>query len=185
MVTTNWQQQPPVSIEDAARHANTGRSWRVRCVFVGANPENASGRSDKWWEASSPAQSAEAVVRWGATGTNGQSNVTTARGALAKAVEKVRKGYVLDTGGRAFAPPPKASFQDLVGRATWRGCTPDRALAIAGEHGFVALHVGLDATIPAKPLPLAVLPYLAADGSVWGLAPDGPTIYYARIRVAP
>lgn len=186
---------PPIGPNEAERADARGAPWRIRVVFVGPNPENVSGRSDKWWEACAyanadryrPIDATESgVVRWGATGSSGQARVITSgsmSNAIEKAREKIRKGYVLDSTLRAnAAPPPKASFQELVNRATWRSGTTDDALLIVGSRGLVALHVGLEATHHGLP----VLPYLAEDGSVWGMVvpdADRSRIYYAQIRV--
>ena len=176
----------PVSISDATHLARTGRPWRVRLTFVGANAANVSGRSDKWWEAASDdARPGQATVRWGATGTNGQSMEADAGHALRKAAEKVRNGYVPDAGTRAQAPVP-TSLQALVDRATWRPCTQERAFLIAGEHGFVSLDLGIEAFLHTGSPALPVLPYLASDGALWALAPDAARgdAYYARLRAA-
>lgn len=182
----NWSQRTPVTIAEAQRAADRGEAWRVRAVFVGANPANASGRSDKWWEAASDdAHPLLATIRWGATGTNGQSMQTSAGPALAKAREKERKGYRLDVGARAQAPAP-TSLQALVNAATWRPCTQERAFLIAGEHGFVSLDLGIEAFLRTGDPALPVLPYLATDGALWALAPDATrgNAYYARLRAA-
>lgn len=175
----------PMSREDALRAAVRHMPWRVRLVFVGKNSANKSGRSDKWWEASGVGLAC--AVRWGATETNGQTQKDVeSTNALGKVREKLAKGYQYDSALRVVsAPPPATSLQDLVNRATWRPTTPTRALLLAGEHGFVALALDIEAVLPggAGSPGLPVRPFLAADGSLWGIAENPEIYYYSRIRV--
>lgn len=173
---------PPMSIPDAQRAEFCGAPWRVRLVFVGANPQNASGRSDKWWEAAN-GPGTTPYMRWGATGARGQSKAADPGRALASARAKVAKGYVYDSTVRVAAKP-LSSLQALVNAATWREMAGDQVLMLAGEHGFVALDLGFPVSIPnGSAVGLSVQTFLAVDGAIWGLAPMTLGLhYYSRLR---
>lgn len=172
-----------VSLPEAWRRESAGWPWRVRLVFQGENRANVSGRSDKWWEAERVLHGqgpSTYAVRWGATGTNGQSGTASSgNDALRRAESKVAKGYV-----ETLTAPvrPVVSLQDLVDRATWRFGEIERAFFLAGEHGLVALSLGIDVWLRPRAERLAVVPYVAADGSLWGMAPEPTGIYYALLR---
>jgi hypothetical protein len=177
----------PMTISDAHRAHALGQPWRVRLVFVGPNAANASGRSDKWWEAThstDPSVHAPTMIRWGRTGAQGQGAAMAPAPALTRAHDKIMKGgYVYDYTVRVAARPPPASLQALVNAATWRSADPMRFLLLAGEHGFIAVDLG-PATLPnGTPVPSPVQTFLAADGSVWGLCAINPKSYdYCRLR---
>lgn len=169
-----------VSVGEAWTRERAGWPWRIRLVFQGPNRANVSGRSDKWWEAEKFAGRVEVVIRWGATGTNGQAGTAASGGdALRRAAGKVAKGYV-----ETLTVParPVVSLQELVDRATWRFGEIEKAFFLAGEHGLVALSLGIDVWLRPGAERLAVVPYVAADGSLWGMAPEPTGIYYALLR---
>jgi len=68
-------------------------AWTCHFEYYGSNEKNQSGWSDKFWEISHNAGSAVATVRWGKTGTYGQTMTVGIDQAIAKADEKLRKGY--------------------------------------------------------------------------------------------
>lgn len=75
----------------------SGASWRIRLVFVGANPDNVSGESRKYWQVTRISGEYACEIRWGRLGSRGQSQrVRFANEAIDRALEKVRKGYVVD-----------------------------------------------------------------------------------------
>lgn len=171
-----------VSLVEARKRAGDARPWRVRLVFQGPNAANASGRSDKWWEAECSASSLS--IRWGATGTKGQSmTAESSFDVLRRAESKRAKGYV-----ETLTAPvrPVVSLQELVDRATWRLDSIQKAFFLAGEHGLVALSLGIDVWLRSGQDRRPVISYVAADGSLWGMAPDptgsDPAIYCALLR---
>ncbi len=191
---------PISTISEARRLAHAGRAWRVRLTFEGPNPENKSGRSSKWWEASCTATQAQsrvaaASVRWGVIGGKGQEQAgVDVFAALDRAEEKERKGYREAQGdGGSFrwrdgsdaswrgAPQPTSSFAALVLAATWRPLDLSRLGILAGERGLVRLDLpGVEAKVDGAP----AIPYLAADGALYGVARSGDRYLVAVLRSA-
>lgn len=68
-------------------------SWNVYFEYYGSNERNLSGWSDKFWEVSHAANSSTVTVRWGKTGTYGQTMTVSIDQAFDKVREKTRKGY--------------------------------------------------------------------------------------------
>lgn len=176
---------PISSIAEARRLAHAGRAWRVRLTFEGPNPENKSGRSSKWWEASCTGGAGyAAVVRWGVIGGKGQAQTgVDTLSALDRAENKRDKGYAeQDRSTAAPAPARTASFAALVLAATWRPFDLSRLGILAGERGLVRLDLpGVEAEVDGLP----VAPYLAADGSLYGVARSGDRYLVAVLRSAP
>ena len=177
---------PISTIDEARRLAHVGRAWRVRLTFEGPNPENKSGRSSKWWEASCTATQAQsriaaAVVRWGVIGGKGQAQTgVDTFAALDRAEEKERKGYV-QGGAAPVRTQPAASFAALVLAATWRPFDLSRLGILAGERGLVRLDLpGVEAKVDGAP----AIPYLAADGALYGVARSGDRYLVAVLRSA-
>lgn len=164
----------------------------MRLTFIGDNPANQSGKSAKWWEASfvpAPGPRA-ATVRWGVIG--GKWGVIGGKGqgqpgldeneALDRASDKRRKGYRED-GVRPIPRqrPAATSLAALVALASWRPTTLDRLANTAGEVGLVRLDLpDVAADVRGEP----VIPYLAADGSLWGVIRDGEKLLVAVLRGA-
>jgi hypothetical protein len=179
----------PMTVDEAMDQEGKGFPWRVRLVFVGPNAQNASGRSDKWWEATSKHREgrwvvpglANAVTRWGANGSLGQSKDATSGEAFRKAREKIAKGYVYDDAIRVAAPPPPASLQDLVDRAPWREVTRDALLLTVAREGLVA--TGIEAMWRAPRAEAPVSTYLATDGKLYGIARLEPTLFFSVLRL--
>jgi predicted DNA-binding WGR domain protein len=167
----------PVSVPDARALMNRGLDWRVRVVYVGENLRNASGKSDKWWEASGDG-GPDATVRWGASGSRGQAQATTAADAIDRANGKIRKGYVLDSAVRSVrrASVPM-TVQDLVNRGSWKPLTTEQALFLGGQEGLIAIDVGT-----ADLHGLRVQTLFASDGALWGFAPDNGSILTCCLR---
>lgn len=187
---------PISTIAEARRLAHAGRAWRVRLTFEGPNPENKSGRSSKWWEASCTGGGGyAAVVRWGVISGKGQAQTgVDPFAALDRAEEKARKGYREAQGaGSSFrwregsdaswrgAPQPTSSFAALVLAATWRPFDLSRLGILAGERGLVRLDLpGAEAQVDGAP----AIPYLAADGALYGVARSGDRYLVAVLRSA-
>lgn len=178
---------PICSIVEARRLAHAGRAWRVRLTFEGPNPENKSGRSSKWWEASCTGGAGyAAVVRWGVIGGKGQAQTgVDTFAALDRAEDKRDKGYAeqdRSTAAPSPAPARTASFAALVLAATWRPFDLSRLGILAGERGLVRLDLpGADAAVDGQP----AIPYLAADGALYGVARSGDRYLVAVLRSAP
>jgi len=68
-----------------------GRRWRLRCVFVGYNPDNETRHSDKFWQLEGGG--GRVVRRWGRRGASGQTRHDTLCEGLEKFSEKLGKGY--------------------------------------------------------------------------------------------
>ena len=175
----------PISTIVVARDlARRGSPWRVRLTFIGDNPANLSGKSAKWWEASSDGRAGfSATVRWGVIGGKEQGQPGVERDeALDRAAEKLRKGYRED-GARPIPTqrPAQTSLAALVLAASWRPTTLDRLANTAGEVGLVKLDLpGVTAEHYGQP----VIAYLAADGSLWGVARDADRLLVAVLRAA-
>lgn len=86
-------------------------SWNVYFEYYGSNEKNQSGWSDKFWEVSHTAGSSNVTVRWGKTGTYGQTMVVSIDQAFDKVREKTRKGYREVTSRSSYKLPeaPKAA----------------------------------------------------------------------------
>mgnify|MGYP001605607449 CR=1 FL=1 len=175
------------TIAEARELARRGRPWRVRLTFIGDNPNNASGKSAKWWEAScvpSPGfTSRTATVRWGVIGGKGQGQPGVPDDeALDRANEKARKGYLQNATDLFPAKRPAGtSLAALVALASWRPTTLDRLANTAGEVGLVRLDLpGVSADVRGEP----VIPYLAADGGLWGVIREGDRYLVAVLRAA-
>jgi predicted DNA-binding WGR domain protein len=173
---------PISTISEARELARRGSPWRVRLTFVGDNPANLSGKSAKWWEASSVV-GFSATVRWGVIGGKGQAQPGVLDSeALDRAHEKARKGYRQDAAARLPTRRPAAtSLAALVALASWRPTTLDRLANTAGEVGLVKLDLpDVAADVRGEP----VIPYLAADGSLWGVIREGDRYLVAVLRAA-
>ncbi len=62
------------------------------------------------------------------------------------------------------------------------------AMLHASRLGFVLIDFGVEALYRGSdfaPHALPVLTYVAADGSLWAMAPDRTRVYFAQLRVAP
>jgi len=68
-----------------------GRPWRLRLEFYGYNPENKSGHSEKYWELTSDGHTV--TRRNGRFGARCRGSVVALANGLAKACEKMAKGY--------------------------------------------------------------------------------------------
>lgn len=177
---------PISTISEARRAARIGRAWRVRLTFEGPNPANLSGRSSKWWEASCPGGSGyTAAVRWGVIGGKGQEQARVdTMSALDRAEEKERRGYAQQVGSSVprTVASQTSSFASLVSTATWRPVDLSRLGILAGERGLVRLDLpGADAEVDGQP----AIPYLAADGALYGVARAGDCYLVAVLRSAP
>lgn len=89
------------SIAEARTAQYGGRRFRLRYEYRGANYDNESGRSSKFWEVEGNGTSL-VTIRWGKIGSAGQSQTKTFSDAIEKAHEKSGKGYWLV---RPIAPP--------------------------------------------------------------------------------
>ena len=102
-----------VTADVARKMEREGRPWTVRVEYHGANYENQSCRSDKWWELSG---SGTGAVRcnYGATGSRGRSTPLTymVGEALEKLGEKCAKGYRYTPSTETSIPNPQ-SVSDL------------------------------------------------------------------------
>lgn len=175
---------PISTISEARELARRGSPWRVRLTFIGDNAKNLSGKSAKWWEASGDGRAGySATVRYGVIGGKGQAQTgVDVDDALDRANEKARKGYRQDAAGRLPTQRPAGtSLAALVNLASWRPTTLDRLANTAGEVGLVRLDLpDVAADVRGEP----VIPYLAADGSLWGVVRDGEKLLVAVLRAA-
>ena len=75
-----------------AREAHRGgRRWRLRCVFVGYNPDNETRHSDKFWQLEG--SRGRVTRRWGRRGANGQTRHDSLGEGLDKFHSKLDRGY--------------------------------------------------------------------------------------------
>lgn len=90
-----------------------GRPWTVRVEYHGANYENQSCRSDKWWELSGNGSGA-VRCNFGAMGSRGRAVPLTYMWGEAslKLHEKCSKGYKYAAGTETSMPHPQ-SVSDL------------------------------------------------------------------------
>lgn len=102
-----------VTADVACRMEREGRPWTIRVEYHGANYNNASCRSDKWWELSGNGSGA-VRCNFGATGSRGRSTPLTymVGEALEKLGEKRAKGYAYAQGTETTMPHPQ-SISDL------------------------------------------------------------------------
>lgn len=174
---------PLVSLREAERLSNGvrpwSRPWRLRLVFVGANADNVSGESRKYWQITAPgAGSYDTEIRWGRLGSRGQSQGAFARDALARAEAKIRKGYTVDTDTveraraetiraeeRVVAARPARAALPLASRVSaisWRVLPSDDALIdAAASLGWVALEL--------DDVPVGHRLFVGKGGSIWGV----------------
>ena len=104
---------PYVNADVARKMEREGRPWTVRVEYHGANYENQSCRSDKWWEISGNGSGA-VRCNFGTTGSRGRREpLTYMMGeALEKLGEKRAKGYAYASGTETSVPRPQ-SMSDL------------------------------------------------------------------------
>lgn len=97
-----------VTADIARRMEREGRPWTVRVEYHGANYNNASCRSDKWWEISGNGSGA-VRCNYGKTGSRGLGTpLTYMMGeALEKLGEKRAKGYKYAPGTETDMPRPQ------------------------------------------------------------------------------
>jgi predicted DNA-binding WGR domain protein len=145
--------------------------WRVRLTYIGDNAANLSGKSAKWWEASSDGRAGfSATVRWGVIGGKGQAQTGV---GVDEALDRAREKERNDTATTSLAA--------LALAASWRPTTLDRLANTAGEVGLVKLDLpGVFAEHYGRP----VIAYLAADGSLWGVVRDDDRFLVAVLRAA-
>jgi predicted DNA-binding WGR domain protein len=175
---------PISTIMEARSLSHRALPWRVRLTYIGDNAANLSGKSAKWWEASSDGRAGfSAIVRWGVIGGKGQAQeAQDVDSVLDRAREKERKGYRQDAKGRLPTHrPAQTSLAALALAASWRPTTLDRLANTAGEVGLVKLDLpGVSAEHYGRP----VIAYLAADGSLWGVVRDDDRYLVAVLRSA-
>jgi len=82
-------------------------AWACYFEYFGSNEANAKGWSDKFWTISHVAGTRTAIVRWGKTGSQGQMQTVSIEQALAKATEKLRKGYT-EVASRSYYTLPES-----------------------------------------------------------------------------
>jgi hypothetical protein len=82
-----------VSIEEAQRLISQGKKAQIKLVFVGLNPDNTTGWSDKFWSLEI-ASADEAVISWGSNMRKPTSQRKPVKVAFATARKKLKKGYV-------------------------------------------------------------------------------------------
>ncbi len=171
---------PISTIMEALSLSRRALPWRVRLTYIGDNAANLSGKSAKWWEASSEGRAGfSATVRWGVIGGKGQAQEgQDVDSVLDRAREKERKGFREDAKGRLPTQrPAQASLAALALAASWRPTTLDRLANTAGEVGLVKLDL-------AEHYGRPVIAYLAADGSLWGVVRDDDRFLVAVLRAA-
>jgi len=82
------------SIAQVNEAASDGRAWQIDLRFVGANPKNKSGRSEKFWTLLGYGPDEEVVCTFGRIGTNGRTVYYDFNKAMKKLYEKFNKGYL-------------------------------------------------------------------------------------------
>ena len=170
------------------RSTTTSKS-SLKLVYAGPNEKNASGRSDKYWEASGAGSAATATVRWGATGSAGQQQQTTAEDALRRAREKVRKGYVEQVVSATVPTPPRSPTAtaapaartlqarvDAMATATWVTLPMVRFLVFAAERGMVSVDLG-SASLRGAP----VQAFVDADAVLWAAVVQGERAAWVQV----
>ena len=81
----------------ARQAAREGRRWRLRLEFMGYNPDNKSGHSEKFWQLEG--EGTTVTRRWGRFGSRGQTMADYLSRALEKAAVQMAKGYRPVSGG--------------------------------------------------------------------------------------
>ena len=61
-----------LTMQDAEKLAGRNRPWTFRLEFIGSNPSNASGRSEKYWYATGRGLSEAVEIGWGKIGSKPQ-----------------------------------------------------------------------------------------------------------------
>jgi len=77
---------------EAREAANSGRPWRLRCVYVGYNADNESRHSEKFWQLEGSGNGSVAR-RWGRIGARGTAKPIGIYDGIDKFHEKTGKGY--------------------------------------------------------------------------------------------
>ena len=72
--------------------ADQGRRWVLCLAYVGANPENVSGHSRKFWALSGLGYE-DARCLWGRIGNKPQSKAVDLATGIARLLKKMAKGY--------------------------------------------------------------------------------------------
>lgn len=121
----------------------------VRLVYIGENPDNISGKSNKFYEisldklATQRGGSPVYQARWGRVGTHGQSmHLGVLHAAVAKLESKMRRGYDLAADmGETPAPTstPAMPLPERIAAATFAAVTPTRWVSHAAGKGLIEL----------------------------------------------
>ena len=132
---------PTVKSHDARTLANQGGAWRIYLEYRGANWDNVSGRSSKFYEATGVGRS-NIRVRYGKIGSNGTTITKYSFGeALEKVSEKLGKGY--DYAG-ATGPIPKPTPKPTPVAVAMEGLYADIAKLVPNGNRFDAYDVDGD-----------------------------------------
>ncbi len=104
---------PRLTIIDAEGIANRNRPWTIRLEFHGANPNNASGVSSKYWYATGRGLAEKVETGWGAIGSAPQHQLVDWVELKTRVLDKQAKGYQwADT---PYVRMSKASLATLAG----------------------------------------------------------------------
>ena len=82
-----------LTLQDAERIAIKNRPWALRLEFVGSNPANSSGISQKFWQATGRGLTETVEVGWGPIGGTPQTQLVTFAEFRNRCVDKIAKGY--------------------------------------------------------------------------------------------
>jgi len=81
-------------LHDAERIAQNGRPWSFRLEYVGVNPNNKTGISDKYWYATGRGLNEDVEIGWGAVGSKPQTQLITWPELRNRVPDKLAKGYM-------------------------------------------------------------------------------------------
>ena len=110
-----------LTMQDAEKIAGRNRPWTFRLEFIGNNPSNASGRSEKYWYATGRGLSEAVEIGWGKIGSKPQHQLIDWPELRSRVADKLGKQY--DYADTNYVRMSAASL------ATLGGTTPSAPVA--------------------------------------------------------
>jgi predicted DNA-binding WGR domain protein len=188
---------PPLVTISEAHHLGVSQTWRIRLVWDGPNPKNASGWSNKYWQVTHRAGDGHVEIRYGALGSRGQRGIERPLGdGLTRARKKLRKAYDYDTDSaqrkyvadrmreeahaHAVIPPARPS----IATPSWLPITVDEIMDRSALDGWVLVDDDVDLSHRVAGADRVNL-YVDRRGSLWGVSrSESGTFAHASIPAA-
>jgi len=82
-----------LTIQDAEKIAGRSRPWTFRLEFIGSNPVNASGRSEKYWYATGRGLNEAVEIGWGRIGNKPQHQLIDWPELRSRVADKLGNDY--------------------------------------------------------------------------------------------